>query len=211
MAAGPVPLQPSNKTQLGVNDMALCINKVFLLGKVGKDPEIKKLPSGADVAIVTLATLDRYKDKSGEWQDRIESHNVTAYGEMYTKVLRTYVKKGSQICIEGKLQNKSWDDKQTGQKRFRTEVVVIDLVLLGDTTEKNERHNEGDRGGRTAQKSRDQSPPPNKPPFNGDRPRPRGNGYDSLPGYKNRVQPMRPNGAAAEPDDDYFRTEQDPA
>jgi single-strand DNA-binding protein len=110
--------------------MAKSVNKVTLLGNLGKDPEIKFLPSGQAVANFGLATSDRYKDKAGEWQDRTEWHNVVAYGRT-AEIVRDYVKKGNKLYIEGRLTTRSWDDKDTGKKVYRTEVVVNDLVLIG--------------------------------------------------------------------------------
>lgn len=110
--------------------MAKSVNKVTLLGNLGKDPEIKFLPSGQAVANFGLATSDRYKDKAGEWQDRTEWHNVVAYGRT-AEIVRDYVKKGNKLYVEGRLTTRSWDDKDSGKKVYRTEVVVNDLVLIG--------------------------------------------------------------------------------
>jgi single-strand DNA-binding protein len=109
--------------------MAKSVNKVILLGNLGKDPEIKFLPSGQAVANFGLATTERYKDKAGEWQDKTEWHNITAYGRQ-AEIIRDYVKKGHKLFIEGRLTTRSWDDKDTGKKVYRTEVVVSDLSLL---------------------------------------------------------------------------------
>ena len=109
--------------------MPKSVNKVILLGNVGKDPEVKFLPSGLPVANLTLATSDRFKDKAGEWQDRTEWHNLTAY-QRVAEIVRDYVKKGAKLYIEGKITTNSWDDKESGQKRYRTEILVNELVLL---------------------------------------------------------------------------------
>ncbi len=110
--------------------MAKTVNKVTLLGNIGKDPEVKFLPSGQAVANFGLATTDRIKDKaSNDWQERTEWHNVTAYGRT-AEIIRDYVKKGSKLYIEGRLTTRSWDDKETGKKVYRTEIVVNELVLL---------------------------------------------------------------------------------
>ena len=109
--------------------MAKSVNKVILLGNLGKDPEIKFLPSGQAVANFGLATTERYKDKAGEWQDKTEWHNITAYGRQ-AEIIRDYVKKGHKLFIEGRLTTRSWDDKDTGKKVYRTEIVVSDLSLL---------------------------------------------------------------------------------
>lgn len=114
--------------------MARSINKVTLLGNVGKDPEIRSSASGVMVANLTLATSDRYQDQQGNWQDRTEWHTLVAF-KRTAEIIRDYVKKGSKIFVEGKLQTRSWDDKETGAKRFRTEIIVNELVLLSGREE----------------------------------------------------------------------------
>ncbi len=109
--------------------MPKSVNKVILLGNVGKDPEVKFLPSGLPVANLTLATSDRFKDKAGEWQDRTEWHNLTAY-QRVAEIIRDYVKKGNKLYVEGRIQTRSWDDQASGQKKYRTEIIVNDVVLL---------------------------------------------------------------------------------
>jgi single-strand DNA-binding protein len=109
--------------------MPKSVNKVILLGNVGKDPEVKFLPSGLPVANLTLATSERFKDKTGEWQDKTEWHNLTAYQRL-AEIIRDYVKKGNKLYVEGRIQTRSWDDQASGQKKYRTEVIVNELVLL---------------------------------------------------------------------------------
>jgi len=109
--------------------MAKSVNKVILIGNLGKDPEVKVTPSGTPVAKFTLATNERYKDKSGQWQDRTEWHNLVAW-QRTAEIIGEYVKKGSKVYVEGRLQTSSWDDKTTGEKKYRTEIIVNDLVLL---------------------------------------------------------------------------------
>ena len=105
------------------------MNKVLLLGHAGKDPEIRATQSGMTVANVSLATADRQK-QGEEWVEKTEWHNLVAF-QRTAEVVRDYVKKGSQIMIEGKLQTSSWDDKESGQKKYRTEIIINDLTLLG--------------------------------------------------------------------------------
>jgi single-strand DNA-binding protein len=106
------------------------VNKVILIGNLGKDPEVKYTPQGTAVAKITLATNERFKDKEGQWQDRTEWHNVVLWARL-AEIAGEYLKKGGKVYIEGRLQTRSWDDKQTNQKKYMTEVVANDLVLLG--------------------------------------------------------------------------------
>ena len=114
--------------------MAKSVNKVILLGNVGKDPEIRSTGGGTMVANFTLATSDRQKDAQGNWQDRTEWHNLVAF-QRTAEIVRDYVKKGSKLYIEGKIQTRSWDDKESGQKRYRTEIIVNDMSLLSGRDE----------------------------------------------------------------------------
>jgi single-strand DNA-binding protein len=109
--------------------MAKSVNKVILLGNVGKDPEIRSTGGGTMVANFTLATSDRFQDAQGNWQDRTEWHNLVAFKRL-AEIVRDYVKKGSKLYVEGKIQTRSWDDKETGAKRYRTEIIVNDISLL---------------------------------------------------------------------------------
>jgi single-strand DNA-binding protein len=114
--------------------MAKSVNKVILLGNVGKDPEIRSTPGGVMVANFTLATSDRAKDQQGNWQDKTEWHSLVAFNRT-AEIIRDYVKKGSKLYVEGKLQTSSWDDKTTGAKKYRTEIIVNDLSLLSGREE----------------------------------------------------------------------------
>ncbi len=114
--------------------MARSVNRVTLLGNVGKDPEIRSTAGGTMVANLTLATSDRQKDAQGNWQDRTEWHNLVAFTRT-AEIVRDYVKKGSKLYIEGKITTRSWDDKESGQKRYKTEILVNELVLLSSREE----------------------------------------------------------------------------
>lgn len=133
--------------------MARSVNKVILVGHVGKDPEVKYTPSGTAVANFSIATNDRFKDKEGQWQDRTEWHRVVAW-QRTAEIVGEYVKKGSNVYVEGKLQTRSWDDKETGQKKYMTEIWVNDLVLLGGRGAE-----EGGQRGRSAAAGFDQRVP----------------------------------------------------
>jgi single-strand DNA-binding protein len=111
-------------------EMAKGVNKVFLLGNVGKDPEMRATQGGMTIASFTLATADRQKDAQGNWADKTEWHNLVAFART-AEIVRDYVKKGTQVFVEGKIQTRSWDDKESGQKRYKTEILVNELSLLG--------------------------------------------------------------------------------
>jgi single-strand DNA-binding protein len=106
------------------------VNKVILIGNLGKDPEVKYTQSGMAVAKFSLATNERFKDKDGQWQDRTEWHNIVAF-ERRAEIVGEYLKKGGKVYIEGSLRTSSWDDKESGQKKYKTEIIANDLVLLG--------------------------------------------------------------------------------
>jgi len=114
--------------------MAKSVNKVILLGNVGKDPEIRSTPGGTLVATLGLATSDRQKDAQGNWQDRTEWHNLVAFNRT-AEIIRDYVKKGSKLFVEGSLRTSNWEDKETKAKRYRTEIIVNDLSLLSGREE----------------------------------------------------------------------------
>jgi single-strand DNA-binding protein len=131
--------------------MAKSVNKVILIGNLGKDPEVKYTPSGMAVARFSVATTDRVKDKEGNWQDRTEWHNLVAF-QRTAEIASEYLKKGNKVYIEGRLHSDSWDDKETGQKKYKTEIIINDLVLLGGAREGGESGG-GGYSGRGAGKS----------------------------------------------------------
>jgi len=135
--------------------MAKSVNKVFLLGHVGKDPELRSTNGGTLVANLSLATTDRFKDSSGNWTDRAEWHNLVAFSRG-AEILRDFVKKGSRLYIEGRLTTRSWDDKDSGEKRYRTEVIVNDITLLGPN-ENGSSHNGNGRGAQSNSRSQGRS------------------------------------------------------
>ena len=104
------------------------INKVMLIGNLGSDPELRVTPSGVQVANFSLATTESWTDKSGERQERAEWHRIVLWRRL-AEVAGQYLKKGSKIYIEGKLQTRSWED-QNGQKRYTTEVVSNSMEML---------------------------------------------------------------------------------
>ena len=110
--------------------MPKSVNKVILVGNVGKDPEVRYSQSGTPVANFSLATNERFKDRNDAWQDRTEWHNIVAWQRL-AEIVGEYVAKGSKLYVEGKLQTTSWEDRQSGERKYRTEIVARDLLLLG--------------------------------------------------------------------------------
>jgi single-strand DNA-binding protein len=105
------------------------VNKVILVGNVGRDPELRYTPGGAAVAQFSLATTENWTAKTGEKQERTEWHRVVVWGKM-AEIVNQYVKKGRQVYVEGSLQTRQWDDRN-GQKRTTTEVKALQVVFLG--------------------------------------------------------------------------------
>ncbi|MDE0149419.1 MAG: single-stranded DNA-binding protein [Rhodospirillaceae bacterium] len=134
--------------------MAGSVNKVILVGNLGRDPEVRTMQSGDKVANFSVATSERWKDRnSGEMRERTEWHRVVIFGRT-AEVAEQYLRKGSKVYIEGQLQTSKWEDKQTGQERYTTEVVIRpyrgEMTMLdsrrdgGGTSDSYDR---GDRGG----------------------------------------------------------------
>lgn len=123
------------------------VNKVILIGNLGRDPEIRSLPSGQTVANFSLATNRRWKDRDGQRQEQTEWHNVVVFGRQ-AEVAGQYLTKGKQIYIEGRLQTRSWDDKQSGEKKYRTEVVCENFQMLSGPGEQRGGGPAGAPGGR---------------------------------------------------------------
>jgi single-strand DNA-binding protein len=110
--------------------MARGVNKVILIGNLGRDPEVRYMPSGSAVASVTLATSESWKDKqTGDQQERTEWHNVAFFGRL-AEIAGEYLKKGMQVYVEGSLRTRKWQDKN-GVDRYTTEIVASDMQMLG--------------------------------------------------------------------------------
>ncbi len=110
--------------------MARGVNKVILVGHLGKDPEIRYAPNGGAIANITLATSESWKDKtSGEKQEKTEWHRVVFFGRL-AEIAGEYLKKGAQIYVEGRLQTRKWQDKE-GKDRYTTEIVAAEMQMLG--------------------------------------------------------------------------------
>lgn len=124
--------------------MARGVNKVILIGHLGADPETKSMPSGTSVANVRIATTESFKDKqTNEWQERTEWHSVAMFGRL-AEIAGEYLRKGSQVYIEGRLRTRKWQDKQ-GNDRYSTEIIANEMQMLGS------RGGAGAAGGETRQ------------------------------------------------------------
>jgi len=123
--------------------MSKSVNKVILVGNVGKDPEVRYTPSGTPVAIFSLATNEKFKNRNDEWQERTEWHSIVAWQRL-AEIVGEYVAKGSKVYVEGKLQTSNWEDRQSRERKYRTEIVARELLLLGPRD-----HSSGDHQGPT--------------------------------------------------------------
>jgi single-strand DNA-binding protein len=112
--------------------MPRTVNQVILLGFLGKDPEVRYTPSGTIIAEMSLATTERVK-QNGEWVDRTEWHRLKAFNRT-AEICRDYLRKGAQLYVEGKLQTSSWKDKESGAARYKTEIMIDELIMLGDSS-----------------------------------------------------------------------------
>ena len=121
-------------------NMSGSVNKVTLVGNLGRDPEIRAMQNGDKIVQISIATSDRWKDKStGEQKERTEWHRVVIFNEALGKIAEQYLKKGSTVYIEGQLQTRKWTDQQSGQEKYTTEVVLQryrgELTLLGSRSD----------------------------------------------------------------------------
>ena len=120
--------------------MSGSVNKVTLVGNLGRDPEIRAMQNGDKIVQLSIATSDRWKDKSsGEQRERTEWHRVVIFNDALGKIAEQYLKKGSTVYLEGQLQTRKWTDQQSGQEKYTTEVVLQryrgELTLLGSRSE----------------------------------------------------------------------------
>ncbi len=132
--------------------MARSVNKVILIGNLGKDPELRYAPSGSAVASFSMATSEQWKDQEGNPQERTSWHNIVVWGKL-AEIAAEYLKKGRKVYIEGRLQYRDYEGKD-GNKRYVTEIVVNDLVMLGS------RQDGGDSGGSFAKENGGSGAPP---------------------------------------------------
>lgn len=124
------------------------INKVIIVGNVGKDPEIRFMPNGKGVANFSIATTEKWKDQNGNKQEKTEWHNLVAY-EPLSKIIEQYVGKGDPLYVEGKLQTRKWQDKNGGD-RYSTEIIVNQLQMLGSRKDGQQTNQPANNGGRNS-------------------------------------------------------------
>jgi single-strand DNA-binding protein len=105
------------------------INKAILIGRLGKDPEIRSTAGGQTVARFSIATDERYTDRNGEKQERTEWHNIVAWGKL-AEICEQYLRKGKLVYVDGSIRTDSWDDKESGQKKYRTEIIAQNMKML---------------------------------------------------------------------------------
>jgi single-strand DNA-binding protein len=106
------------------------VNKVILVGNLGRDPEVRYMPNGEAVCNFSIATTDSWKDKSGQKQERTEWHNIVMYRKL-AEIAGEYLKKGRPVYVEGRLQTRKWQDKDTGKDRYTTEIIADQMQMLG--------------------------------------------------------------------------------
>ena len=106
------------------------LNKVMLIGNLGRDPELRSTTSGNPVANFSIATNRRWRDRDGNRREETEWHNIVCFGRQ-AEVAGQYLRKGRQIFVEGRIQTRSWDDKQSGEKKYRTEIICENFQMLG--------------------------------------------------------------------------------
>jgi single-strand DNA-binding protein len=136
------------------------LNKVLLLGNIGRDPELRYTGSGKAVATFTLATSQRWRDQDGNDQERTEWHRVVAWGRL-GEICGEYLSKGKQIFIEGRIQSRDWEDKD-GNKRTTVEVIANDMIMLGGPSHSQSRDSDEDAARQPAIRTRSEEGPSKK-------------------------------------------------
>src|SRR3989344_2441721 len=134
------------------------LNKVMLIGRLTRDPEARTTPQGTAVTSFSIATSRVWKDQQGGQQEKTEYHNIVAWRRL-AEIAAQYLGKGRQVYLEGYLQTQSWDDKTSGQKRYRTEVVAENMIMLGN---KSDNAGRAPQGAFTPAQQNDNSPAPSQ-------------------------------------------------
>ena len=160
--------------------MSRGINKCIIVGNLGDDPQVRTMPNGKQVANLSVATSESWKDQQGNPQERTEWHRITMYAGL-AGVAGQYLRKGSQIYIEGKLQTRKWQDQQ-GSDRYTTEIIADKLEMLGG----GQRNNNG--GGYQGQNNQPNQPPQQQAPQQGNQPQ------NQPPAQGNQAPPAEPSG-----------------
>ena len=133
------------------------VNKVILVGNLGRDPELRTTTSGQPVANFTMATSRKWKNRDGERQEETEWHTIVCWGRQ-AEVAGQYLTKGKQIYVEGRIQTRSWDDRQSGEKKYRTEIICDNFQMLGSRSSSSSYD-----GGGARDAGPSQAPPPAAP------------------------------------------------
>ena len=136
------------------------VNKVIIIGNLGRDPETRYMPDGGAITNISVATTDKWKDKNGEMQEKTEWHRVAFFGKL-AEIAGEYLKKGSQVYVEGRLQTRKWQDKE-GQDKYTTEIVANQMQMLGSRQGMGGAAREAAEGGGEGGASRAQKPAPAK-------------------------------------------------
>ena len=148
----------------------MSVNKVILVGNLGKDPELRYTPSGTAVATFSIATSERYKDREGQQQEKTEWHNIVAWRQL-AEICGKYLHKGKQVYIEGKIQTRSYEDRD-GNKKYMTEIVADQMQMLGRAGDGGGAGRDSYQGqnspGRSSQGSAPSRQESEEPPFNPD-------------------------------------------
>lgn len=168
------------------------INKVILVGNLGQDPEVKYMPNGNAVTNISIATSESWKDQQGQLQERTEWHRVVMFRKL-AEIAGQYLRKGSQVYLEGKLQTRKWQD-QNGQDRYTTEIVADNMQMLGGRQDGSQQYGGQPAGGQQPQQPAQQPSYQQMPGHGGQRPQ-QGGGSNQAP--QQPKQPMQ------EPDFDF--------
>lgn len=113
------------------------VNKVILIGNLGRDPETRYLPSGDAVTNISIATTEKWKDKSGEQKEATEWHRISFFGKL-AEIAGEYLKKGASVYVEGRIKTRKWQDKESGQDKYSTEIVADRMQMLGGRSQPQE-------------------------------------------------------------------------
>jgi single-strand DNA-binding protein len=165
----------------------MSVNKVILVGNLGKDPEVRYMPNGNAVANFSIATTEKWKDSQGQAQERTEWHNIVMYRRL-AEIAGEYLKKGSKVYLEGKLQTSKWQDQTSGQDRYKTEINALEMQMLDS-------RNTNDQGAAP----QGQRPAPQGQAPQGQRPAPQNQGQGQRPAPQNQGQGQRPAPQGAAP------------